>query len=229
MATISGTRSFALDPVVGLDCYHNDEKHPHYTWEDRSAGGFSGLGDIIKGLGATLTSIKGPLTKERLTSLSVFIIVDPDMPKESLEPKYFNNAEAEALEEWVTQGGRLVLLGNNKDNMEFKHFNEMTQRFGITFNEDTANTGKSSFRPEWKSEFMKDVKKIHIVRMCTLTLKPPASEMMLFNNQVLMATTKKGKGHVLAVGDPWFYNEYIKGEQNLTAAKHLFTWLLEIK
>ena len=47
-----------------------------------------------------------------------------------------------------------------------------------------------------------------------------------------MAVAKYGKGTVFAVGDPWFYNEYIDGRkipaeyQNFTAAQELVKWLL---
>ena len=47
-----------------------------------------------------------------------------------------------------------------------------------------------------------------------------------------MASSAFGAGFVFAVGDPWFYNEYIDnrklpvGFENYKAAKNLFKWLL---
>ena len=47
-----------------------------------------------------------------------------------------------------------------------------------------------------------------------------------------MATSKYGKGFVFAVGDPWFYNEYIDHRKlpasfdNKLAAENLFRFLL---
>jgi unsaturated rhamnogalacturonyl hydrolase len=49
-----------------------------------------------------------------------------------------------------------------------------------------------------------------------------------------MAFSKYGKGAVFAVGDPWFYNEYMDerrlppGYDNPKAAGNLFRWLLGI-
>jgi len=54
----------------------------------------------------------------------------------------------------------------------------------------------------------------------------------LENGQVLIATASYGKGYVLAIGDPWIYNEYIDhwllpaDFENLQAAKNLVALLL---
>ena len=48
-----------------------------------------------------------------------------------------------------------------------------------------------------------------------------------------MAVSKLGKGTVFAVGDPWFYNEYLDGRKlpptfdNYQAARDLTKWLLQ--
>ena len=34
------------------------------------------------------------------------------------------------------------------------------------------------------------------------------------------------KGRVLALGDPWLYNEYIRTQDNYRIAENLFRWLL---
>jgi len=50
---------------------------------------------------------------------------------------------------------------------------------------------------------------------------------------VIIAHARVGKGAVLAVGDPWLYNEYIthrklpEAFENDKAARNLFWWLLE--
>jgi len=49
----------------------------------------------------------------------------------------------------------------------------------------------------------------------------------------MMSVAHYGKGTVFAVGDPWFYNEYVDGRklpktfQNYQAAEQLFSWLLK--
>ncbi len=67
----------------------------------------------------------------------MLIIVDPDTPAETAEPKYIENPEAEGIAEWVRNGGKLVLLGNDKGNAEFEHLNQLAGRFGIEFLEET--------------------------------------------------------------------------------------------
>lgn len=53
-------------------------------------------------------------------------------------------------------------------------------------------------------------------------------------NAVFIAESKYGKGYVLAVGDPWLYNEYIdnhrlpKDFENLKAAENFCIFLLGI-
>ena len=50
---------------------------------------------------------------------------------------------------------------------------------------------------------------------------------------VIMATARIGKGTVFAVGDPWFYNEYLDGRrlspeyENFNAANDLVKWLIK--
>ncbi|RYD79684.1 MAG: hypothetical protein EOP55_04150, partial [Sphingobacteriales bacterium] len=53
------------------------------------------------------------------------------------------------------------------------------------------------------------------------------------NGDVIIATAKYGKGTVFAVGDPWFYNEYIDGRklpkdlENFKATNDLVNWLIK--
>ena len=53
------------------------------------------------------------------------------------------------------------------------------------------------------------------------------------DGHVIMAVAEYGKGKVLAIGDPWVYNEYIDGKklpaeyENPQAATDLANWLLK--
>ena len=67
----------------------------------------------------------------------MLIVVDPDTPAETEDPKYIEAEEVTAIVKWVSQGGRLVLLGNDKGNAEFAHLNQLASRFGIEFLETT--------------------------------------------------------------------------------------------
>jgi hypothetical protein len=59
------------------------------------------------------------------------------------------------------------------------------------------------------------------------------SESYINKNDVIVATAKHGKGAVFAVGDPWFYNEYVDGRklpprfENFNAANDLVRWVVQ--
>ena len=72
---------------------------------------------------------------------------------------------------------------------------------------------------------------MYIKDICTLKLSRKAKSAFSDKDDVVMATTKLGKGTVFAVGDPWFYNEYCNGRltpgfDNDKAAHDLAGWLL---
>jgi len=80
----------------------------------------------------------------------------------------------------------------------------------------------------------KTAKKVYIKELATLTVKAPAiAHYKNAAGDVIMATAKIGKGAVFAVGDPWFYNEYLDGRklpasyENHHAAADLVQWLLK--
>ncbi len=213
-------------PVVALDGYHNDETPPHYTWDAPKPGGYSQFGALLKELGAELTTIKTAFTAESLSKVNLLLISDPDTPAESKDPKYLTKEEGDVVAAWVEKGGVLVLFGNDKGNCEFTHFNLLASRFGITFNEDKADTGGPAFGPMPEHPFFKNVKKLHIKDMCTLTLASPAEPVLQWQGKTLMATAKKGQGLVFALGDPWVYNEYFNHQDNKVCARNLFKRLL---
>lgn len=235
--------------VVGLDYYFNNEwrqkkdsvsERWHYTWEDTTNGGFSFLGRTIDLLGADLDTMQGPPTAESLKRLGIYIIVDPDTPAESPHPHEITEESIRTLVQWVEQGGVLVLLGNDKGNMEFEHLNNLAERFGIHFNEDSYHKvtgdmfegGRNKDLPE--HPIFRNVKQIFATGVCSLRLNKPAEPILTENGVVLMAASRFGKGVVFACGDPWLYNEYTDGRklppeyENAKAGRNLFHWLLGI-
>jgi len=76
----------------------------------------------------------------------------------------------------------------------------------------------------------------HVLYMkdtCSLTLSNNAVPVLRYNGDLLMAMTKYGKGMVLAVTDPWLYNEYTDGRKlpadydNFAAGNELVQWLMD--
>jgi|WetSurMetagenome_2_1015567.scaffolds.fasta_scaffold23658_2 lysophospholipase L1-like esterase len=232
---------------VGLDYFFNSEwrvgkdsvkERFHYVWEDTMNSGYSILGRSIDLLGADLDTLQSAPTDTSLKKFSVYMLVDPDTPVETKNPNYISEQDAVVIERWVNNGGVLALFANDKGNCEFEHLNKLAERFGIHFNEDSYHRvvgkaydmGKSDDFPP--HPIFKDVKQIFLKEICSLTLQNPAEPVFIEQGHVFMASAHVGLGFVFAVGDPWFYNEYMDTRilpaafENKKAAVSLFRWLL---
>jgi unsaturated rhamnogalacturonyl hydrolase len=129
-------------------------------------------------------------------------------------------------------------MENDKGNAEFEHFNKLSERFGIHFNEDSRNrvTGNAyemgMFNVFPDHPLFKGVRQIYMKEISTLKLQDPAAAVYSDKGDVIIAYANVGKGGVFAVGDPWLYNEYIEHRklpaeyENDKAAENLFRWLL---
>jgi unsaturated rhamnogalacturonyl hydrolase len=235
------------EKTVLLDSYFNNEyvtdsagtQHSwHYKWDEYDNGGFSLLADVFKSHGvATKTSFERP-SRSILQQADIYIIVDPDIPKENPHPNYIEPQDIEAIYDWVKAGGVLVMMGNDTGNAEFDHFNLLASRFGIQFNRDSRNkviddhfeTGAISI--DNTNVIFKTAKKIYLKDISTLKITKLAKAVLTDKGDVIMAIAKVGKGTVFAVGDPWLYNEYTDGKklpsdyENYNAAKDLVNWLV---
>jgi len=245
---IAAENQLGQSQTVGLDYYFNHELRKnaltgepeqwHYTWEERTHGGFWLWGNQFRELGARTVAVPAAPTAATLKLLSVYIIVDPDTRKEAPNPNYVSAADRQVINDWVKAGGTLVLLANDTANCETKHFNELAQSFGARFTDQSVNmvqgsqfkqglvdlsTGKALF---------KNAKTAYVKELSVLSVQKPAQPLVTNNGKVIMATANVGKGRVFLLGDPWLYNEYVDGRkipasfENFQAAKDLATWLL---
>lgn len=231
LALIACVTAAQAQKVVALDGFHNNEsKMPdHYQWDGTRMGGFSELGKLLQGMGAELRTIRDPVTSKTLEGVKVFIIVDPDTPAETADPKYIMPDEAAAIEQWVRGGGRLVLLGNDKGNAEFQHFNELAARFGIEFLEETYPKvqGKGILIAEGHTAIFEGAPKVYLVEVAPLKLAGKVDVLLEDKGTPIMAMAHPGKGEVFALGDPWIYNEYMGRNDNRAVALNLFRSLLK--
>ncbi|MGH9668347.1 MAG: DUF4350 domain-containing protein, partial [Bryobacteraceae bacterium] len=159
-----------------------------------------------------------------------FVIADPDTPAESDHPKYLEASEIDSLTHWVEQGGRLVLFGNDKGNAEFEHFNRLAARFGIKFVETTYGKaeGHSKLTLTGSGPIFDGAPIFYAVDVAPLTVTAKNAQILLADRDTpLMALVPFGRGRVLALGDPWVYNEYIGRANNRQIATKLFHSLLE--
>ena len=210
----------------------------HYKWNEYDNGGFMFFGHQFKKLGASVGFIDEP-TADNLKDASVYVLVDPDWPKENKTPHYIEQKHIDAIYNYVKNGGVLLMMANDSNNVEFINYNKLAERFGIHWNEnmrhdviDNKFEQGEMMMPLKNPVFTSDLK-VYIKQLCTQTIKKPATSFYAENGEVIMSISKVGKGTVFAVGDPWFYNEYTDGRKlpsaykNYQAAAELACWLIK--
>jgi unsaturated rhamnogalacturonyl hydrolase len=230
--------------TIGLDNWFNLETHPktgkpfHYLWGDTADSGFSRWGEIFTGKGARIITVTRPDSKI-LNPVDVYIIVDPDSTAETPSSNYILPEDGDVIEKWVGDGGVLVLMANDGTRCEFTHLNQFASRFGMIFNPILLNPvlnkdyemGAITGLPD--HPLFKGISKIYMKEISSLILAGTAKPILSVNGQPVMAETWFGKGFILAVGDPWIYNEYIDHDrlpvdfENRKAAENLTEYLLQ--
>jgi unsaturated rhamnogalacturonyl hydrolase len=238
----------ARGETVMLDAWFNSQQRQnaagqkeyfHYKWNDDSDSGFSLFGQIFVSHGATLDTLYRPPTLKRLSGAQFYIIVSPDIPAKNPQPHYVQPQDADQIAEWVKQGGVLLLMENDPANADISHLNLIADRFGIHFDEllkhhvigdqfapgfiPVAGGGPVFQHPY--TLYMKDT--------CAISLKGTAKALLEDKAGIVMATAKYGRGTVVAVVDPWLYNEYtdprklLPRQDNYAAGKEFVSWLLK--
>src|SRR5688572_24060705 len=249
------TQNFGKGKTVLLDRYFNSEKRKdvtgsmgywHYVWNEYSHPGFAALGHIFNKYGAKLSSLDVAPTAANLTQASVYIIVDPDTEKETAVPNYLQQNHIDAIIDWVKNGGTLLLMANDSGNAEFDHFNQLSEKFGIHFNGDSKNRVQGDNFEQGailipsSSRIFRSARKIYIKELTTIsqTSMPMIDKKngwwVAVKNGAdnIIMVVEYGKGKVMAIGDPWLYNEYVDGRklpaeyENFKAGEGLVKWLL---
>jgi unsaturated rhamnogalacturonyl hydrolase len=225
------TAPLEAQTVVALDGYHNDERAApeHYQWEGTSPGSFSKLANGFREHDVEVRTLRARIDAASLQGVNLLIIVDPDTPAETPDPKLIEDGEIDAIAKWVNDGGRLVLLGNDKGNAEFTHFNRLASRFGIRFLEETypKTSDKAILIATGEHPIFEGGLKAYLVEVAPLALVAPAEPMLTVDGTDVMALANVGRGLVFALGDPWLYDEYIDRNDNVRIATNLFTMLLD--
>ncbi len=241
-------RSIGKGKTIVMDNYFNRETKEdafgkkivfHYKWWEKDNGGFSFMGHIFNKFGAGTKVLDEAPAAANLKNVSVYFLIDPDWPKENKTPNYIEQKHIDAIYNYVKNGGILVMMANDSNNVEFKNYNKLAEKFGIHWNEnmrhdviDNKFEQGALFFDEADAIFGK-VKKVFIKQLCTQTINKPAVSLYSENGEVIISMATVGKGKVLAVGDPWFYNEYVDGRkipaeyENYQAAENMVGWLLK--
>ncbi len=234
--------------TILLDRYFNSEKRKnvsgspgywHYVWDEYSHPGFAAWGHIINRYGAKLSSLDVAPTAANLKSASIYIIVDADHVKDNPTPNYVSEKDVKAISGWVKEGGVLFLMANDSANCDLEHLNKLSGAFGIRFTGKSINMVKNDefetgvVIPNDNKQIFSAPYKMYLKEVSVLNVTTPAKAIVTKEGDVIIAMAKYGKGTVLAVGDPWLYNEYVDGRKlpaaymNHRAATDLTKWLLE--
>lgn len=110
--------------------------------------------------------------------------------------------------------------------------NALARRFGLEFEErkhaDAAGNAKltlTTANPKWFTGGLK----FYGVDLAPIKVMSQQSETLLTERDTaMMVLIAHGKGKVLALGDPWLYNEYLYTLDNRQIAEELFRRLLNI-
>lgn len=242
------TLNYGKGKTVLLDNYFNHELKQddfgkeitwHYVWNEMDNGGYSMFGHVFNKYGVRTKTLMSAPTVDNLKGANIYIIVDPDTDKETKFPNYVQQKDVNAIANWVRAGGVLLLLSNDYGNAEFEHFNKLAERFGIHFDENSKNHVEGNRFEQGAIEISADnpifktINKVYIKELSTVTVKPPATVVLKNHEDNIIAVAKYGKGTVFAVGDPWFYNEYMDGRklpmnfENYKAGEDLVKWAIK--
>lgn len=237
-----------LGSTVMLDAWYNSQTRTnaagqkvlfHYKWDDYSNPGFSLFGHIFRSYGVATKELTTAPTKEKLRGARYYIIVSPDNLDKNPNPHYMNAEDADEIAAWVKQGGVLVLMENDPANADIPHMDILADRFGLHFNNKLTHhvigrehemgridvTGPEPPFTQRHTLFMKDT--------CSLALSRGAAPLLTWKGEAMMGVAHYGKGTVVAVADPWLYNEYTDGRNlppefdNFAAGREFVSWLLK--
>jgi unsaturated rhamnogalacturonyl hydrolase len=226
----SATEALGQGKTVMVDAWFNSQTRKnaadktelfHYKWDDDTNSGFAFLGRAFQRYGVKLATLKTAPTVADLNKAQIYLMASPDIPAKNPNPNYMDKASGDAIEAWVKAGGVLILMQNDKTNSEFEYFNTMSERFGIHFNAVLRNTVDNNNWPQGTVMVPKGTgvftwpHKAYLKEISTISVSGPAKAILTDKDDVLMATTKFGKGTVFAVVDPWVYNEYVDRRNKL--------------
>ncbi len=211
----------------------------HYKWNTWDNPGYSSFGHLFHEFGAQTSEHDAEPTLANLKGADVFVIASPDNLDKNPHPHFANAEDAAQLAEWVKTGGVLVIMENDTSFADLDHFNVIGDKFGIHFNSVLrkhvigTNWEQGRIDIDGKGPVFHHPHIIYVKDVCTIAVTKPARDVLDESDDIFMATAKYGKGTVIAMTDPWLYNEYTDGRKlpalydNYAAGKEFVRWILE--
>ena len=130
-------------------------------------------------------------------------------------------------------------MENDTSFADLDHFNVIGDKFGIHFNSVLrkhvigTNWEQGRIDIDGKGPIFHHPHIIYVKDVCTITVSKPARSVLEEGDDIFMATAKYGKGTVIAMTDPWLYNEYTGVRKlpdlydNYAAGKEFVRWILQ--
>lgn len=214
--------------TVAVDGWFNSQKRTdafgkdlyfHYKWDTEDQPGYSMFGRIFQNFGAQTRELDAEPTAANLHDAKVFVIVSPDIPAKNPNPNYANARDANEIAAWVKAGGVLVIMENDTSFADLEHFNVISEKFGMHFNSvlrkhvEGSHWEMGKILIDGKGPVFHQPHTIYTKDVCTISTMAPAISLLKEGDDIFMATAKYGKGTVIAMVDPWLYNEYTDGRR----------------
>jgi unsaturated rhamnogalacturonyl hydrolase len=235
--------------TILLDAWYNSQTRPgpdgkpvlyHYKWDDTTNTGYSIFGQMWRAAGVTLDTLTTEPTEAALKRAQYYMIVSPDIPAKNPNPHYMTPADAAVVEKWVKRGGTLLLMENDPANADIVHMDLLADRFGLHFNNVLVHHVVGDDFPAGRIDVgaTAPFNHPHVLYMkdtCSLALSKKAAPLIVWKGDTLMAWTRSGKGMVVAVTDPWLYNEYTDGKKlpplydQQAAGQEFVEWVVETR
>ncbi|MEI9968396.1 MAG: glycoside hydrolase family 88 protein [Terracidiphilus sp.] len=235
-------------PIVLIDGWFNSQQRAdafgkqiefHYKWNTWDEAGYSLFGHIFRSYGASTAELDAEPTAANLRGAQVYLIVSPDNADKNPHPHYANAEDAAQIAQWVRAGGVLMIMENDTSYADLDHFNVVSEKFGIHFNNVLrkhvigANFEQGKIAIDGAGHIFHHPHTIFVKDVCTISVSGPAHAALTEGDDIFMATAKYGKGTVYAMVDPWLYNEYTDGRKlpaaydNFAAGSELVRWILD--
>jgi unsaturated rhamnogalacturonyl hydrolase len=213
--------------TILLDAWYNSQTRVnaagqkalyHYKWDDTTNTGYSIFGQMWRDAGVATETLATEPTAESLKRAQYYMIVSPDIPAKNPNPHFMTAADAAVIEKWVKRGGVLLMMENDPANAEIEHMDLLADRFGLHFNNVLVHHVVGDDFPAGRIDAgaTAPFTHPHIIYMkdtCSLTLSGKAVPLLVWKGDTLMGWTRFGRGMVVAVTDPWLYNEYTDGKK----------------
>ncbi|MGD0740465.1 MAG: glycoside hydrolase family 88 protein [Terracidiphilus sp.] len=211
----------------------------HYKWNTWDNPGYSSFSHLFHEFGAQTSEHDAEPTLANLKGADVYVIASPDNLDKNPNAHFANAQDANQLAEWVKTGGVLVIMENDTSFADLDHFNVIGDKFGIHFNSVLrkhvigTNWEQGRIDIDGKGPIFHHPHTIYVKDVCTISVTKPARDVLDEGDDVFMATAKYGKGTVIAMTDPWLYNEYTAVRKlpdlydNYAAGKEFVRWILQ--